>query len=207
MTGNASPNLHRGMTLIELLVALGLLSILGLGASSWLALTAESQHRFGHRLRFEQTADAALSRIFEDVMVGDFVLEFNDDRDSPQTRGGRGEGEGREGRIEKVKIDDDELIIHTRSLEPETIGKSVTRIYSFDDSTGTLSVRGENTNEEDSDRKLLLNLATCEWRIERKAKQSEDSVSQNEPNASHYLVVTLISTRGMRITRKIEVPG
>jgi len=99
------PNEARGVTLVELLAALALLSLIAVAGSGWIATTARAQVAIGRVLDFESAADAALARIREDILRGDGPA------------------------YERVRIQDGTLIVQTRSLHASERGRAVERAY------------------------------------------------------------------------------
>ena len=63
----------RGMTLVELLLALSLLSALFLASAWWLREGADIRAAAEPALRWETSAHALLQRIHDDVVTGDFA--------------------------------------------------------------------------------------------------------------------------------------
>lgn len=110
---------RRAMTLVELLVALGLLSVVALGVSSWIATTARAQLTVGERVRFETAARVVLERIYENVVCGDYPPD--------QER-------------ERVVIEHESLVIETRLVGDDNGGQA-TRTYSHNERAGTIDVR------------------------------------------------------------------
>ena len=62
----------RGLTLIELLAALALLGMLTIALASWTQTTLRVSARTSREQPWLSAADAALARIGEDLLVGDF---------------------------------------------------------------------------------------------------------------------------------------
>ncbi|MCK4872013.1 MAG: hypothetical protein KAS72_04735 [Phycisphaerales bacterium] len=74
---------YRAMTLLELLVALTLLSGVTLAATTWTTFSLRSGAEIGRRVRWEQGAAAVLELIHDDVAAGDLLMT---DRISVQRR-------------------------------------------------------------------------------------------------------------------------
>lgn len=129
----------RAMTLVELLVALGLLSVVALGASSWIATTAQAQRTVGERVRFETAAQAVLERIYEDAMSGD--VQPDEER-------------------ERVVIENESLVIQTR-----LVGGQTTRTYSYNERDETVTVQITSAQRTRM-RSLLGDVASFECAIE-----------------------------------------
>ena len=90
-------NAGRGLTLIELLAALGLLSIIMLAAASWLQITAAASSGAGASTRWRIGAASTLRLIQDDVYIGDLGTD--------------------EDRSRKVVIDGKSLIVKTREMQ------------------------------------------------------------------------------------------
>ena len=113
---------YRGLTMVELLVALALLSAIMLGVSSWVGAAARASTAVAEPVRWVSAAEAALQRIHDDVMVGD----FDESNESPENR--------------RVQVDDDTLSIHTRGGWSDDIVGAATHEYAFDRRSNELQV-------------------------------------------------------------------
>lgn len=83
--------MKRGMTLIELLAALSILTAVSVAASSWTVAAARTSASVSRQLNWERAANAALDAIIGDLIAGDFStddigVETNDDRLIIRTR-------------------------------------------------------------------------------------------------------------------------
>lgn len=106
----------RGMTLIEVILALALLSVLTIGATSWIVGTARSSTTVGSRATWETAAQATFRLIRDDLASSD---QFEV---APS---------------ERVSVAGDRLIIHTRDA-----GGVATHQYEL--ANAELCVRGLN---------------------------------------------------------------
>ncbi len=104
----------RGLTMVELLVALALLSAITLGVSSWVSATARASTTVAEPVRWASAAEAALERIHDDVMVGD----FDESDESAENR--------------RVQVDGDILRIRTRSSWINDVSGVVIHEYVLD---------------------------------------------------------------------------
>ncbi len=107
----------RGLTMVELLVALALLSAIMLGVSSWVGATARASTSVAEPVRWTSAAEAALQRIHDDVVAGD----FDESDEPPENR--------------RVQVDGDILRIRTRSSwigDVVDSGGAVTHEYVLD---------------------------------------------------------------------------
>lgn len=65
----------RGITLVELLLALGLLTGIILATTSWIQITAATSTHIIKPLRWQQSATAVLQLIHDDLMTGEFPID------------------------------------------------------------------------------------------------------------------------------------
>lgn len=170
--------LDRGLTMVELLVALALLSAITLGVGSWVGATARASTSVVEPVRWASAAEAALQRIHDDVMVGDF-----DERDeSPENR--------------RVHVDGDILRIRTRSssiIDLEGSGSSggvVTHEYVLDRFSNELHLR--QRNDAGTEHRYLLVDQVGAW----SAQLDEET---------GVLVVTIMSTNGVTRERGYQM--
>lgn len=143
---------RRAMTLVELLAALGLLSVVALGASTWLATTAQTQRAVGARVRFETAARALLERIHEDIMCGDFSA---DER-------------------ERIVVENGSLVIETRLIDGG-VG-AAKRTYSHNERDGTVSVQITSAQRTQM-RRLLGDVTAFHCAIKSSEIESNDDRS------------------------------
>ncbi len=162
----------RGLTMVELLVALALLSAIMLGVGSWVGATARASTSVAEPLRWTSAAEAALQRIHDDVMVGDF--EDSDQSDQSQED-------------ERVAVDDDILRIRTRSSWISDVSGVVIHEYAFDRRTNELQLVQRN-NVGTEHRYLLVDQVSL-W----SAQLDEET---------GVLVVIIVSTDGVTRGRR-----
>lgn len=83
--------MRRGMTMIEVLVALALLAGLSVAAAGWIELSARVSGSAGPRLAWERAARAVLQRISDDLATGDEpnLVSPQGDPSRIETAGGR----------------------------------------------------------------------------------------------------------------------
>jgi len=110
--------MNRGMTLVELLVALSLLGTLMLAMVSWTRLSVVVSEDVTTRARWESAADEVLQHIQDDILTGDFPAS----EDAP-----------------RVKVDAGKLALRARRLSGS--GGGVLREYAFDPGKAQLAVR------------------------------------------------------------------
>jgi prepilin-type N-terminal cleavage/methylation domain-containing protein len=96
--------MKRGMTLVELLVALAILAALSVAVSSWTVAAVRTSASVSRNLNWERAATAALDAIISDLITGDFSID-----------------------AARVDVHDNRLIINTRDTGP------VEHEYTIDD--------------------------------------------------------------------------
>lgn len=119
-----------GMTLLETLVALGLLGLLASASIGWIAVTQRGLTDAGDATNWRRSADASLSLLHEDLVSGDAEAWA----------------------AEPVRItwyNDAEIELLTFPTRAATVG-SCTAVYRFDHTTGSL------TREIERDERLLI---------------------------------------------------
>ena len=84
---------RRGLTMIELLLALGLLGIVTVVGASWISTASGTSAMVAPRIRWQSAAEATLQLIDDDLRVGDLERE----RGKP-----------------RVEVLDGRLLVHTR---------------------------------------------------------------------------------------------
>ena len=123
--------MKRGLTLIELLVALSLLSLIVLASSAWIRITAGSAAQESTLVHQSTAAQAVLRLIHSDLITGDFNRAENADP--------------------RVRIEGNRLQIDTRV--PET--GLITHSYRYDPSSGHLLREAHSPHTLQSPRPLL----------------------------------------------------
>jgi hypothetical protein len=122
---------RRALTMIELLLALGLLSMLMAGLGWWVQSAARSSVSFGAPARWQVGAESTLQLIHDDIACGDFSIQ-DKDREAPS----------------RVVLVDGALLIETRN-EGEAIHR-----YSIDPSRDRITLN-INAHNHEQDRVLL----------------------------------------------------
>ena len=112
---------RRAMTLVELLVAIALLTAVVAATASWLQITSRTATVAAASTRFEAAADAVFRLIEEDIAVGDF--------DKPPRRQRRVPRNPRDSRNDKVATADGVLQIQTRSVRGPVVHRYVVSQY------------------------------------------------------------------------------
>jgi len=137
--------MRRGLTMIELLVALGLLSAVMLAVVSWTQVMAQtSQHATGP-VRWRSAAEAVLRLIHDDLVSGDLVAaRKRGTRDKP-----------------RIQIVDGVLQINTRAVDPAGTSGPVVHRYALEVSSRALR-REQRTLQGPPSSRLLLD-DVLEW--------------------------------------------
>ena len=135
---------HQGMTLVEVMVSLCLLSAVMLAVVSWTQISGRSLASAVEPARWERSAAAALQSIQDDLLMGDFQA---------------GDIETR-----RVRMEQGRLVIPTRRGSPP--GGPLVREYALDRGAGTLiateRIAVERRPDQTEARLLLGNVAN--WR-------------------------------------------
>ena len=141
--------MRRGLTMIEVLVALGLLSALVLTLTSWIQTTARAS-TLAEPLRWRVAAEAVLQLIHDDLMTGDFLTE--------QQR--------RRNRQPRVMVENGSLRIRTRAVQGgDETGPTVHR-YELDALTSELGRTNEPKRGRRTARLLLDDVDSFNCRID-----------------------------------------
>lgn len=122
----------RGMTLVEVVLALALLSTLAVAAMSWATVSARIARTVDDRTDRESAARNVLR------LIGDDLRTF--DREEDPARARSQARRSREARSDRVRIEGSALVVRTR--DPGASGITVEHRYGFDASTGTLRLAG-----------------------------------------------------------------
>lgn len=138
--------MRNGLTMIELLLALSLLSALVLVIASWTQVAAQASARGAAPMRWRPATEAVLTLIHDDIACGDFTGK-------PRRRGAA------EPRVEAV---DGVLLIRTRAAG------SVTNRYVFDPSAQELRFE-QSRQGRPSVRPLIRRVAEWDCRIDPEA--------------------------------------
>ncbi len=135
---------QQGMTLVEVLVSLGLLSVLMLAVVSWTQVSGRELASAVEPARWERAAAAVLQSIQDDLLIGDF--------------------QGKDDETPRVRIDAGQLVIPTR--RGSYPGGPLLREYAMDRAAGTLIVTERtsvNRRPDQTYARLLLG-DVADWR-------------------------------------------
>jgi len=131
--------MSRGMTMLEVLVALSLLAALSVAAAGWIQVAARACGPTQGRLRWQGAADAVLQLIADDLATGDFQTGL-------ATR-------------DRVTAFERRLTVWTREH-----GHAERHTYSYSPSGGTLALAGA-----DGDRPLLTRVSAWSCALDTRA--------------------------------------
>ncbi len=170
---------RRGMTILELLLALALLGALCSLLTSWLVTVSRLSAEHGPRLEWRSAAMRVLDGIGDDLACGDFEAAARNAKAKP--------------RVEV--LEPARLRIRTRSTltqSPDNAGSGIHE-YRFDRTAETLAVTITSTRRltSETDRQLLGSVA--DWRIQLDEQQ-------------HILTVMLVSRHGDTLSRRFTWP-
>ncbi len=141
--------MRRGLTIIEVLVSLGLLSALMLTVTSWIQTTVRAS-TLAEPMRWSVAAEAVLQLIHDDLMTGDFEAE-------QQRRSNREPG---------VMVENGSLRIRTRTVQGgDEIGQTIHR-YELDTFTDELGATNEPKRGRHTTRLLLDDVERFNCRID-----------------------------------------
>lgn len=166
-----------GLTLLELLLALALLSGLAMAAVAWTTTSVDSSRMLSARVRWENAANATLRLIERDLATGD-------------TRSGRfGPGAGQP----SLEVEPGLIRIPTR--QPPYTGRERTT-YRFDESGGILTRRTtDETGHEGDEIVLLGDLAAVEFEVTQRDLRDRPVV----------LRISMDSTSDWRVDRLVRL--
>ena len=170
---------RRGLTILELLLALALLSALCSLLTSWLVTVSKLSAEHGPRLEWQSAALRILDTIEDDLVCGDFETV---DRRRPETP-----------RIEVVEPS--RLRIVTRSTSTQTPGSPGPAIheYRFDRASGTLFLSISSSAQPGSIEDRPLTTEVADWIVELDEEE-------------RVLVVTIASRHGAELSRRFTWP-
>ena len=141
--------MRRGLTMIEVLVALGLLSALMLTVTSWIQTTARAS-TLAEPMRWRVAAEAVLQLIHDELMTGDFLTEQQRHRN----------------RHPRVMVENGSLRIHTREVQGgDETGPTIHR-YELDARTHELGTSNEPKRGRHKTRLLLDDVGRFDCRID-----------------------------------------
>lgn len=167
----------RGLTLIELLAALILLSMIMMGLHGWLLTIARGSETMTEGRRFHAAAHALLQRIGDDLLSGTM------DSERPE--------------LNRPALEGTDLLIPTRSLRAESMGMMVTRRYVIDHNARAILVRETAPGQ---------NLAQHMLGGVRDLACSLDESDNDRVARKLELTVTITSMNGRHITRTWVLP-
>ncbi len=131
--------MRRGLTMVELLLAVSLLTPITLAIAAWTQVAARASASAAEPMRWQAAASAVLQLIHDDLIIGDFA-EGPTDRSSQQSH---------------VEVVDGALHIRTRTVGSEVIiGPSLHR-YILDAFSGQLRLGQQTLDGKLSTRPLL----------------------------------------------------
>jgi prepilin-type N-terminal cleavage/methylation domain-containing protein len=140
--------MRRGLTLLEVLLALALLASLVVGLSSWTTLAARFAAGTEHALQQESAAEALLRLVHDELMVGDFVGERDDER--PRAA---------------VDASDGALVVRSRAG-----GGEVQRRFAFNETTSSITLHTEPPQQGEREQVVLTDVADASWSIDQEAR-------------------------------------
>gem|GEM_PF-1692277 len=170
---------RRGMTILELLLALALLGVLCSLLTSWLVTVSRLSAEQGPRIEWRMAAARVLDGIADDLASGDFEIADRRSKTPP--------------RVEV--LEPSRLRIRTRSIttqSPENPGPA-THEFRFDRIAETVSVTISSTSRSTSPEVRHLLSSVADWRVELDEEQRE-------------LSVTIVSRQGDTSARRFSWP-
>lgn len=149
---------QRGLTMIEVLVALGLLSALMLTVTSWIQTTVRAS-TLAEPMRWRGAAEAVLQLIHNDLMTGDYLTEQKRTQQPP------------------VMVEDDSLRIRTRAVQSgDETGPTIHR-YELDALTSELGRSNEPKRGRHTTRLLLDDVGSFNCRIDEERSMLTVSIT------------------------------
>lgn len=179
--------MRRGLTMVELLLAVSLLTPITLAIAAWTQVAARASASAAEPMRWRAAAEAALQLIHDDLVTGDFSGGPTD-RSSQQSR---------------VEVVDGMLRIRTRAtpgswtapapgrVTPGSVTGPATHRYIFDAFSGELRLRQRTAHGAQSIRTLLDRVR--QWQCE----------IDHEHN---LLTIAITSIRGPAVARSYVLP-
>ncbi len=171
---------RRGFTMIEVLVALTLLSVMMLAVATWTGIAATTGVELTRDLQWRTAANNLLQLIADDCAIGDFDTRGAGPRPAAST----------------VELDDSTLRIVTRSAADGP----TERVYVYDPFTKRLTLRSQSLDARRNamTRPLLDHVLTWRCEIEEPTTQAEDAASDNAQTSTtpqeRVLVITIVMT-------------
>lgn len=146
--------MRRGLTMLELLVAVSLLAVLMLGVASWIQVTARAGASDHQPARWRAAAHTVLQLIHDDLVTGDL---------------------GAAQRRTPVEIVDRVLVVRTRVRAPDDIAGPIAHRYKLDTSSNILQLEQRLSNGRRATRPLLDDVG--EWHCSIDDQQTTLTVS------------------------------
>ena len=177
--------MRRGLTMVELLLAVSLLTPITLAIAAWTQVAARASAVAAEPMRWRAAAEAALQLIHDDLVTGDFAGGFS----GPQS-GGRSDQKPR------VEVVDGTLRIRTRATPgswtaPGGVTGPATHSYIFDAFSGELRLRQRTAHGEQRTRPLLDRVR--QWQCE---------IDQEH----NLLTIVITSIQGRNVARSYVLP-
>ncbi|MCH8151425.1 MAG: hypothetical protein IH830_03515 [Planctomycetes bacterium] len=195
--------MRRGLTMIELLLAVSLLTPITLAIAAWTQVAARASASAAEPMRWRAAAEAALQLIHDDLVTGDFSGDFSSGFSGAQI-GGRSDQKPR------VEVVDGMLRIRTRAtpgswtapppapgtvtpgrVTPGSVTGPATHRYIFDAFSGELRLQQRSAHGEQCTRPLLDRVR--QWQCE----------IDHEHN---LLTIAITSIQGPDVARSYVLP-
>lgn len=140
--------MRRALTMIELLLALCLLSAVLLAAGSWVHICSRTASAAAEPLKWESAAGAVLEQVQDDLLIGDY-----------DKSGAR------------VELDGGVLQVRTRATAAGDILGTVIHRYRFEPSARELRLEERDYNGSQRSRRLMSDVAGWEVDIDDESRQ------------------------------------
>ena len=156
------------MTMVEIVFALSLLTVLALAVASWTQVAARAAPNAWGPQQWRTAGEAALALIHDDIAAGD--LDTN--RDEP-----------------RVRIVDGALEIRTRASADGGLFGSVTSRYRHEPATGQLLLQQQSEDGKKSVRLLLDRVRQWDVSIDSKMRTLSVTIAAAEATVSRNFVL------------------
>lgn len=172
--------MRRGLTMVELLLAVSLLTPITLAIAAWTQVAARASASAAEPMRWRAAAEAALQLIHDDLVTGDFS-EGPTDPSSHESH---------------VEVVDGMLRIRTRATPgswtaPGNVTGPATHGYIFDAYSGELRLRQRKAHGEQSIRPLLNRVRRWQCEIDHE---------------HNLLTIAVTSIQGRNVARSYVLP-
>ena len=137
--------MKRGLTMVELLLALSLLAVLMVAVASWTRIAAQASAKAAQPTRWRTAAERTLELIQADLLIGDF-------EDDPRTP--------------RIEVASGQLKIRTRQVSADGFGGSVTHRYVFNTPDHELRLEERASGGRQHSRLLLNDVSDWQCMIE-----------------------------------------